>query len=73
MAKYKNISGAVQRFDLDYKEKIVDVNSRFTAEPNAYLIGAVTMGIFEVLEEPEDQPAPAVAAVATDSPKPTRN
>lgn len=67
MAKYKNISGGVLRFDLDFKEKIVDVNGRFTAEPNDYLTGAVAIGRLELLDEPEDQ---ATAAAVTDpSPK----
>ena len=74
MAKYKNISGSVLRFDLDFKEKIVDVDGRFTynGEPNDYITGAVALGTLQLLDEPDAEPA-AEAGKPTESPKNTRN
>lgn len=63
MAKYKNISGTLQRFDLEGKEKIVDVDSRFTynGPENSYLTGAVALGVYQLLDEPDTDTVPAKA------------
>lgn len=69
MAKFKNISGSLMRFTLNGKEKSVEPNHSFTAEPNEYLLGATELGYFEMTEE-EPQ---AAEAKKSDSPKITGN
>lgn len=65
MAKLKNISGEVRRFDLKGKTKVVEAGHTFQADINEYLEGAIALGYFEEVVEEAPAPEPPKKASET--------